>query len=81
MVYDPEMDVSIDLSPDAASYSQFIIDILRWMVEFGSIYIITKLLLLSLHLTLLRERHLVAAVDIMMYMCQKYNSRLVYDLT
>ena len=31
--YDPELDISPELDPDAASYYLTIIGILRWMIE------------------------------------------------
>ena len=79
MGYDPELDTSPELDPDAASYNLTIIGILRWMIELGRIDIITKVSLLSSHVALLREGHLDAAVHVMAYDGQRYNSRLVYD--
>ena len=79
MGYDPELDTSPELDPDAASYYLTIIGILRWMVELGRIDIITKVSLLSSHVALPREGHLEAAVHVMAHVGQKYNSRLVYD--
>ena len=35
MGYDPELDISPKLDPDAASYYLTIIGILRWMIELG----------------------------------------------
>ena len=41
--------------------------------------IITKLSLLLSHMVLPKEGHLYAAVNVMDFDCQMYNSRLVYD--
>ena len=41
--------------------------------------ITTKVLLLSSHMKLPRERHLVAAVHVMAHVGQRYLFRLVYD--
>ena len=49
------------------------------MTEFGRIDVTAKMPLLSSHLELPKERHLVVAVHIMTYVGQKYNSILVYD--
>ena len=49
------------------------------MTELKKIDLITELAFLSSHLALLRDGHLDAAVYIMAYAGQKYNSRLVYD--
>ena len=37
MGYDPEMDTSPELDPDAISYYLIIIGIPRWMIELGRI--------------------------------------------
>ena len=55
--FDPEVDISQELSPDAASHFYYIIDNIRYMMELGRIDIIIKLLLLSLHLALPRVGH------------------------
>ena len=60
MGYDPELDTSPELDPDAVSYYLTIIGILRWMVELGRIDIITEVSLLSSHVALPREEHLKA---------------------
>ena len=65
MQYDPELDTSPELDPDAASYN--LTDI------------ITKVLSLSSHVALHREEHLEAAVHVMVHVGQRYNSSLVYD--
>ena len=51
------------------------------MPELGWINKITKVSLLPSHLALPREGHLEAAVHLMVYDGQKYNSRLLYDPT
>ena len=68
------------LDPDAASYYLTIIGILRCMIEVGRIDILTKVLLSSSHVAFPRERHLKATVHVMHH-DQKYNSRIVYDLS
>ena len=54
MGYDPELDISPEFDPDAASYYLTIIGILRWIIETGRISIITKVTLLSSHVALPR---------------------------
>ena len=44
MGYDPELDTSPELDPDAAYYFLTIVGILRWMIKLGIIDIITKIL-------------------------------------
>jgi hypothetical protein len=81
MSYEPELDTSTPLDPNAASYFQTIIGVMRWMVEIGRIDIATEVSLLSSHLAYPREGHLDAALHIMAYLRAKHNSRLVFDPT
>ena len=55
MGYDPELDVSQVLDPDAPSYYITIIGILRWVVELGIIDIITTVSLLFSYIALLEK--------------------------
>jgi hypothetical protein len=79
--YRPEIDVSEPLEPDAASYYQSVVQIMRWMVELGRVDIITEISMLASHLALPRVGHMEAALHVMAYLKQKYNSRLVLDPT
>ena len=79
MGYDPELDISSELYSDTVSCYLTILGILRWMVELGRIDLITKVSLLSSHVALPKEGHLEAAMHVIAHVCQKYNSRLVYD--
>ena len=45
--YCPELDVSLALKPDEASYYQFLLGVMRWMIKMGHININTKVSLLS----------------------------------
>ena len=49
------------------------------MNKLGRINIITEVSLLFSHLAFPREEYLNAAVHVMVFVCQKYNSSLVYD--
>jgi hypothetical protein len=79
MSYEPELDESTPLDPDAASYFQSIIGIMWWMVELGCLDIATEVSLLSSHLAYPQEGHLKAAIHVMAYLNAKHNSRLVCD--
>jgi hypothetical protein len=81
MSYEPELDESTPLDPDAASYFQTIIGVMRWMVEIGRVDIATEVSLLSSHLAYPREGHLEAALHVMAYLRAKHNSRLIFDPT
>ena len=74
MGYDPELDTSPELDPNAASYYLTIIGVLRWMVKLERINIITEVSLLLSHVLLPREGHLEAAVHVMTHIGQRYNS-------
>ena len=76
---DPELDTSQKLDPDAESYYLTVIGILRKMIELGSINIITEVSLLSSHVSLPREGHLEAAINVVAHVGQRYYFRLVYD--
>ena len=80
MDYDPELDTSSELDPDAVSYYLTVISIQRWMIELRRIDIITKVSVLSSHVALPREEHWDAAVHVIAHVGQRYNSRLVYIL-
>ena len=79
MSYEPELDESTPLDPNAASYFQSIIGMMWWMVELGCLDIVTEVSLLSLHLAYPQEGHLKAAIHVMAYLNAKHNSRLVCD--
>ena len=79
MVYNPALDTSPELDLNSVFYYLIIISILRWMIEFGRINIITKVALLSSSVALPREGHLKAAVHVMTHVGQRFNN-MVYDL-
>ena len=63
--------MSPELEPDATSYLQIVIYILRWINVLGWIDIIMDVSLLSLHLALCKEEKLDTAVHVMAYVGQK----------
>ncbi len=69
------------LDPECLSFYQHLIGVTRWMVELGRINIATEISLLSSHLAYPREGHLEAALHVMGYFKQKYNSHLIFDPT
>ena len=77
--YEPELDISRELTPDEASYFQTIIGVMRWMVELGRVDIGVEVSQLSSFLAYPRQGHLEAALHIMSYLRVKHNSRLVLD--
>ena len=79
MGYKQELDISPELDPNAVSYYLSINNVLRWMIKWGRIDMITKVPLVSSHVAFPREGHLEAAINVMTHIGQRYDSRLVYD--
>ena len=55
LTYQPELDVSEDLSPSDASYYQLLIGILWWIVELGCVDVCLEGSMMSSHLALPRK--------------------------
>ena len=66
--YEPEIDVSRELTPDEASYYQTIIGVMRWMIELGRVDIGVEVSKLSSFLAYPRKGHMEAALHIMAYL-------------
>jgi hypothetical protein len=77
--YRPEMDVTLELSPNDASHYQSLIGILRWMVELGRIDICCEVSMLSSHLALPREGHLAQLYHMFGYLKAHHNAEMVFD--
>jgi hypothetical protein len=79
--YCPELDLSDPLDPECPSFYQFLIAVMRWMVEFGRIDIATEVSLLSSHLAYPREGCLETTFHMMSYLSHKHKTRLIFDTT
>ena len=77
--YSPKLDVSPVLGPEQASYYQFLIWVMRWMIKIGRIDINTEVSLLSSYSAMPRQWHLEAAWLIMGYLKLRHNSRFVFN--
>ena len=77
--YRPELDVSLELNHDDASYYQMLIGVLRWIVELGRVDICLEVSMLSSHLALPCEGHLEQVFQIFAYLKKYHNTELVYD--
>ena len=73
--YDPDMDMTKQVSTELATYYQSQIGILHWMVEMGRIDIAMEVSLLASHVALPREGHLEAVFHMYAYLKHKHNSR------
>ena len=63
-----ELNVSPILGPDEASYDQFLIAVMRWMIEIAHIDINIKVTLLTSHSAMPKQGHLEAMLHIMGYL-------------
>ena len=72
--YCPKLVLSLVLGPDEASYDQFLIGVMQWMIEIWCIDINTKVSLLSSN-----SGHLDSALHIMGYLKLRHKSRIVFD--
>ena len=77
--YQPEVDVSPELSAEFASYYQSLIGVRRWIVELSRVDICLEVLLLSSHLALPREGHFEQLLQDFSYLRKYHNSELIYD--
>ena len=64
--YDPDLDTTVELDEEQATYYQFQIGILHWIVELGRIDIATEVSQLASHVTLPRKG---TATDSISYIC------------
>ena len=81
MGYETELDTSTLCDPEEASYFQYIIGVMRWMIEIGRVDIATEVSMLSSFLEMPRVVHLEVAINIMGYLRLNHNSRLFLDPT
>lgn len=77
--YRPELDVSPVLGPTDAAYYQSLIGILRWIVELGRVDVCLEVSMMSSHLAMPRDGHLLAVFHIFAYLKKYHNTELVYD--
>ena len=77
--YRPDIDVSGELQPAEAAYYQYLIGILRWMVDLGRVDIRCKVSMMYSHLSLPREGHLKELFHIFAYLINYHNSEMVFD--
>ena len=77
--YRSEIGQSRELDDEGVTYYQFLIGVLRWIVELGRVDICSEVSMLSSHLCLPREGHLQQVYHIFAYLKANHNSRLVFD--
>ena len=77
--YTPELDGSLELDDERATYFQSLIGILRWAVELGRIDICTEVSVMSSYTAMPREGHLEALFHIFAYLSTHNRSKIVMD--
>ena len=77
--YRPELDTSVECTPDQITLYQNLIGILRWTVELGRIDIAFEVSLLSRYLVQPRTGHLVQALHIIKYLDIHSKNDLAFD--
>ena len=77
--YQPELDVSEELSPSDTSLYQLLIRILQWIVELGHVDICLEVSMMSTHLALPRKGHMEQVMQIFGYLKKYHNAELDFD--
>ena len=77
----PEIDISEELGAQEASYFQYLIVILRWMVELGRLDIYTETSMMSSHISFPRRRNLESLFHMFTYLKKHQNSDMLFDVT
>ena len=77
--YRPELDITTELSPVDASYYMSLIGILRWIVELGRVDICLEVSMMSSHMAMPREGHIVQLFHIFSYLKKYHNTEMVFD--
>ena len=79
--YRPEIDISEKLGAQEASYFQYLIGILRWMVKLGRVDICTETSMMSYHLESPRSRYLESLFHTFSYLKKHHDSEMLFDPT
>ena len=66
--YRPEVDISDKLQDEEASYYQFLIGIIRWIVELGRAEICVEVSMMSSHIALPRKDHMEQVLCMLAYL-------------
>jgi hypothetical protein len=66
--YKPEVDVSLELSPEMANFYQSQVVVLRWIIKMGRLYITTEVSMLAAHMAAPREGNLDAVFRVFEYL-------------
>ena len=75
----PELDVSPELTSVDAAHCQSLIGILRWTVELGGTDMCSEVSMMSSHLAMPREGHLMQVLHIFGHLNLHHNAEMVFD--
>ncbi len=78
--YKPELDITPLLNPELALWYASLIGMLRWMVEFSQVQVITKNSKMTSQMAAWQEGHTDSLLHIFGFLQINTNSRLAYDL-
>ena len=79
--YLPELDVSLELNQNEASYYMSLIGIMIWIVELGRVDIWLEISMMSSHIAIPREGHLRELFHVFSYLKKYHNTKLVLNLS
>ena len=79
--YSPEIDISEELGAQEASYFQYLIGILLWIIELGRVDICTDTSMMSSHITLPQRGNLESLFHMFSYLKNHQNSEILFDPT
>ena len=77
--YRPEVDISDELQDEEASYYQYLIGILRWIVEMGRADIFVEVSMMSSHLAIPQKGHMEQILRMFAYLIRHTNSEKFFD--
>ena len=77
--YRPEVDISDEIKDKEAYYYQYLIGILRWIVELGRAEICVEVSMMSSHLVLPRKGHMEQVLCMFAYLKGHTTSEMVFD--
>ena len=77
--YRPEIDITPDLGEADAAYFDYLIGVLRWIVELGRVDINVEASMLSSHLEMPGEGHMQELLHVFTYLKKHMNTEMVFD--
>ena len=79
--YAPNMDETPDLEQDLSSWYQCLIGIIRWILEIGTVDIITEVSVMASQMVMPRERHSETVLHVFAFLHHNYNTMMEFYTT